>query len=359
MKSNCSNFLRPGSGWLFRSFRAAARVMLVVTAISYTACQGQGAPALTARLKAAQTMSSLDGAGAKPWHLKLALTFYNGTSASGEGTVEEWWGAPDRQKVTYALPSYNGTILRLGSEEYRTKDLTSAPAAVEGLLAQFVHPMANSDIDGTRPDLRKQKFGAVQLDCIMLDAQLKNVAFPPLGLFPTYCLDPGKETLRISYDVGSDVYLRNGSGHFQERSVPIHVTLQVAETRVASADLTALSSFEPEDSDFKPLPEMQAAHDKAVAVSGGVMNGAILRKITPAYPESAKLRHITGTVLLRAIIGRDGQVHSLRLISTPDADLAMAAVAAVKHWTYKPYLLNGIPTEVDTSITVNFSFGPQ
>jgi protein TonB len=48
----------------------------------------------------------------------------------------------------------------------------------------------------------------------------------------------------------------------------------------------------------------------------------------------------------------------MKLISTPDPDLAIAALAAVRQWTYKPYLLNGEPTELQTTITVNFNFGP-
>jgi outer membrane biosynthesis protein TonB len=58
---------------------------------------------------------------------------------------------------------------------------------------------------------------------------------------------------------------------------------------------------------------------------------------------------------LRAIIGRDGHVHGLRPVSSPGPDLTISAIAAVRQWTYKPYLLNGEPTEVDTTITVNYN----
>jgi len=86
------------------------------------------------------------------------------------------------------------------------------------------------------------------------------------------------------------------------------------------------------------------------------MAGNILSKPQPIYPESAKRDRTEGTVILRAIIARDGRVASLHIISTPSPDLAIAAIAAVRRWTYRPYLLNGLPTEVDTTITVNFSF---
>lgn len=57
---------------------------------------------------------------------------------------------------------------------------------------------------------------------------------------------------------------------------------------------------------------------------------------------------------MAARIGRDGRIHALKVISSPDADLAIASLAAVRQWTYKPYLFNGMPVDVNTLITVNF-----
>jgi TonB family protein len=92
----------------------------------------------------------------------------------------------------------------------------------------------------------------------------------------------------------------------------------------------------------------------AARVSGGVMAGNVLSKVRPIYPPDAKAAGIQGTVVLHAIIGKDGNVESLQVISGPK-ELAMSAWDAVKQWTYKPYLLNGNPTAVETTITVNYS----
>jgi len=74
------------------------------------------------------------------------------------------------------------------------------------------------------------------------------------------------------------------------------------------------------------------------------------------YPPIAKQAHVQGAVVLHAIIGKDGRIKNLSVISG-NAMLTQAAVDAVQNWRYKPYLLNGEPTEVDTTVTVNFSFG--
>jgi TonB family protein len=89
-------------------------------------------------------------------------------------------------------------------------------------------------------------------------------------------------------------------------------------------------------------------------VSAAMMAGNRFTGELPVYPPAAKAAGIEGTVLLHAIIGKDGKIESLKLISGPD-ELTKSAWAAVLQWTYKPYLLNGEPVAVDTTITVNYS----
>jgi TonB family protein len=91
-----------------------------------------------------------------------------------------------------------------------------------------------------------------------------------------------------------------------------------------------------------------------VRISQGVSQALIQRKVNPTYPPEARAAHIQGSVILKAIIGKDGTVQNLSLISG-DPVLASAAIDAVRQWKYRPYLLNGNPVEVDTQITVNFT----
>jgi len=100
-------------------------------------------------------------------------------------------------------------------------------------------------------------------------------------------------------------------------------------------------------------PPAQRPHGPA-RISGGVMAGLILTKVPPQYPVEARNAGVSGTVVMHAMIGKDGTIKNLTVISGP-ALLQTAAVDAVKQWTYRPYLLNGMPTEVDTTIMVNFN----
>ena len=91
-----------------------------------------------------------------------------------------------------------------------------------------------------------------------------------------------------------------------------------------------------------------------VRVSQGVTQGLLLHRVSPVYPEGARRSHIQGKVLLKAVIGTDGNIKDLQVISGPK-ELVRAAVGAVQQWGYRPYLLMGHPVEVDTTIEVNFT----
>ncbi len=91
-----------------------------------------------------------------------------------------------------------------------------------------------------------------------------------------------------------------------------------------------------------------------VRISGGVMAGMVLTRVDPVYPPEAREKHVSGSVVLVIRIGKDGTVQEIQPVSGP-AVLREPAMDAVKQWTYKPYELNGQPTEVQTTVTVNFS----
>ncbi len=91
-----------------------------------------------------------------------------------------------------------------------------------------------------------------------------------------------------------------------------------------------------------------------VRVSQGVTSGLLIRRIQPSYPPLAKQARISGSVILQAEISKDGSIQNLHVISGHPM-LVPSALEAVKQWKYKPYILNGEPVEVETTITVNFT----
>jgi periplasmic protein TonB len=103
-----------------------------------------------------------------------------------------------------------------------------------------------------------------------------------------------------------------------------------------------------------PMAVPKVATPQRVRVSSGVSTGLLVRKVNPNYPPLARQARIQGTVILQAEISKSGDIQNLRLISGHPM-LAPAAIEAVKQWKYKPYLLNGEPVEVETTVQVNFT----
>lgn len=88
-------------------------------------------------------------------------------------------------------------------------------------------------------------------------------------------------------------------------------------------------------------------------VSQGVMEGNIVHRVEPVYPPEARRAHTQGDVILQATIGKDGRVHDVKAISGPP-ELIEASIGAIQQWRYRPYLLQGNPVEVETTIKVQF-----
>ncbi len=94
----------------------------------------------------------------------------------------------------------------------------------------------------------------------------------------------------------------------------------------------------------------------AFASAASVQAAKMLRQTLPTYPPIAKTAHVSGTIVLHAIIAKDGTVQELQYVSGPPL-LMKAAMDAVRDWRYTPTQLNGDPVEVDTTISVVFSLG--
>ncbi|MGZ4866153.1 MAG: energy transducer TonB [Candidatus Angelobacter sp.] len=97
----------------------------------------------------------------------------------------------------------------------------------------------------------------------------------------------------------------------------------------------------------------KVATPQKLRVSSGVADGLKIHDVTPAYPQMARIAHIQGDVLLQATISKSGVIENLRAVQGHPI-LIQAAMDAVKQWKYKPYILNGEPVEVETTIKVQF-----
>jgi protein TonB len=95
---------------------------------------------------------------------------------------------------------------------------------------------------------------------------------------------------------------------------------------------------------------------KRMSISAGIAVGLLVQKTAPVYPPIAKSAHVSGTVVIQATISKSGTIESPHVISGP-VMLRQSALDAVKTWRFRPYLLDGQPVEVETSVNVVFNLG--
>jgi protein TonB len=107
-------------------------------------------------------------------------------------------------------------------------------------------------------------------------------------------------------------------------------------------------------------PQAQPAvqqFSEPVAMSEEAARSLLIHTVNPVYPPEALSQKLHGTVVLQALVGRDGSIEDLKIVRG-NFVLGRAAFAAVKQWKFQPYTLNGHAVATQTTITINFTYPP-
>jgi protein TonB len=120
-----------------------------------------------------------------------------------------------------------------------------------------------------------------------------------------------------------------------------------------AAFATALESLIESAPEFPPPPPPPKRIP--VPVGGNLQESKLIYRVDPVYPELALRAHVSGSVVLEAVVDEEGNVANLKVLSGHPI-LVAAAVEAVKQWKYSPTVLNGEPVPVLATVTVVFRF---
>jgi len=304
--------------------------------------------------------------GSGPFHLKAHFdTFDADGKPNGSGTYEAYGDGAERLRTDTEYRGTRRTTWKTPATTYWVGDSFHKSYFMRKILSSSLQPLPpDAAMDSLTFAEKKMKLGALAVDCVITKRKANPASMS--GAPPTvpgfvnedmYCLSVESHSLRLAEIYPGFVVAYNKLTRFGSREIPYLVELSQSRITRAKFQVDTLETWKPDDAVFAPpagaATEIQSSN---VSLSGGVMAGAILSKEQPVYPPEAKMRNISGQVVLAAIISRQGTVDDLEVISSPSEILSGAAMEAVKRWRYKPYLLNGVPTEVDTTITVNFGF---
>ncbi len=301
----------------------------------------------------------------KPWHLKATYQLYDDKgNPSEQGTFEYWWASPSVSRVSWSRPNAKRT-------DWHTADGKSAYETTGDGLSFFEYKLQTAflsplpepgDLDPAkiRLDREEVKLENVKFPCIEvipLMPQRGQVQTVPLGLFPTYCFDPDLPVLRTTFSFGTVAMEFNDLVKVQNRFLAREILLFEGGRKILSAKVESIDGIAPSDAALTPSADAHLMNSGQVFVDGAVQVGRLIKKVIPIYPQDAKDAHVSGKVILDAVIGTDGRIHDLRVKEAPWPSLAASALFSVSRWEYKPYLLNGQPVEVQTTVNVIYSLG--
>lgn len=334
--------------------RLHASALLIAFASSGIAHADNSSAAIE-RLKRVTAATSLEDITTRPWHAKLAVTLFDADGKNPvEATIDYWQSGKDSRRIIVVGADID-TKLRSEGKTYSGTTGLGVTSTATDVFDSFIQPAPTLlEIDQSRPESRRQTFGKTPLDCVILSDPHAHITQIPVGLYPTFCLDTTADRLLASF-AGNVQMSINQTGRFLDHDVSMAFTLVEGKAVLATAKVLELTTFVPAVDSFAPGPELKSGVKRIAKISSGVMARLKLSGPAPTYPDSARKSHMDGTVILDVIIGRDGHVHRLQVVSTPDADLGMSALSAVSHWIYKPYLLNGEAIELDTTVAVSFN----
>lgn len=309
----------------------------------------------------------------KPWHLKASYQLYDEKGNPAEqGSYEYWWASPQEHRSTWTRVGATHTDWFTKDGKYAFESAGEPINLFEyNLQAALLSPLPSS-VDLAPAKVRLDDEGVAENGsngpCITVVSMMKQeeaMEQPEQGPFPTYCFDSQRPVLQSVYSFERVLTQFGEIVQMQGKTIAREVSVAEGKHKLFTAKVDVIDQISASDPDLTP-PASAAHTDLAftghtdlgkVEIKAEVMTGHIIKKVTPSYPKVAKMARIQGKVVLIAIIGTDGKIHKLRVVSAPSAWLANSSFQAVSQWEYEPYVLKGQPVPVETTINVYFALG--
>jgi TonB family protein len=303
-------------------------------------------------LAAAAKVNGLSGPVPRPWHLRVSYQIFDDRGRSKDsGVYEELWVSDKKYKRSYASSSFTQTDFATNRGLYRSGN-HSWPGPQEIMLrTELFDPIPSAlNLSGFRLESKHRSVDKVKFQCITLKGDWI------FSYNDAYCFQPDKPILRFTSAAGGssatsydDIFMFQG--HFLARNIRV---MNAGKPRL----VLHIDSIEEEttvnDSDLTPPPDAVLIPAGKVAIPEKTMTVLLLRQVTPHYPANARSAHIAGIVVLQITIGKDGHVTRAQAISGP-SELWKASTDAVLNWEYRPFLIAGEPTEVETTSPIIFT----
>jgi len=316
---------------------------------------------------------------AKPWHLKASFRSFDVKGKEADhGTIEELWVSPTKYKIVRTTSGFSQTDYGTEKGILRIGEHSGLPKVLSQIEEQIADPVTQELGPPVRVDLQIRDIGGTSFRCLTVETPRDAGALLVIGSTfreidekqarmepeptadvpgPIYCLDSDAPVLRLIYaEGGISQTIRNGITRIDHR----YIAHQIDGIRNGKKEFTAhldtiefLSTID--DAELKP-PLDATPVQKRITISAATALGQLVKLIPPEYPPIARAAHVSGLVVVQAVIDKDGHVGAPEIVSGSEM-LRATVLDAVKKWNYKPFLLNGEVVEARTTISVIFWLG--
>jgi TonB family protein len=282
--------------------------------------------------------TSLDRAGIAPWHSRMTFELFDLDGKPGEsGTIEEWWISSTRHRVVIASPSFH-EILPESPDQVPV--LTRKAYLVDLLVNETVHPVSTfTDSAHFVMTESTRKFAGMSLSCMVWTA--------PGRLGQQYCQDPGSKDLRVVLKNADRSLVRNSLASFMGTGIARDETITFGALTAIKGHIDLIEGTDLEKASLAIGPENDVKQPVLTPTRR-------TNFVQPRYPAEESAALTGGVVVLRGLILKDGHTGSLEVIASSGPKFSQSALDAIRVWRYSPMLLDGIPSEVDCTITILF-----
>jgi TonB family protein len=310
-------------------------------------------------LSLAARANGLEGSDLQPWHIKVSYQMFDTDGdPQNSGTFEEFWASLNKYKRTYTSENFTQTDFATDAGLFRSGNQEWPGAAEIKVRALLLQPLAEADLQNSSLEKSEHSFGQATLDCVTVKPPPTNKTQYRMFWFEAKL----RKRLRIAHHAHPDD--SQGAGHNETLYNNI-VTFQgrylARDVKVTDNGKVRLSIHVETIETLPNLDNLNAPPDAIGPITGRIKLpsvtmlalGLVRHRTAPVYPASAKQAHIQGTVVVQAVIGKDGKVSELHAVSGP-AQLQQSAIDCVRKWEFRPFVVSGKPAEVESKFELLF-----
>jgi len=248
------------------------------------------------------------------------------------------WKGSDQWREEVALPSYTQVTVGAKGVVFQKRSTDFLPLQISQL--QGLMSYGRRLLPGPKETILRvhgHKINGIKVDCVEI-------------------ADPEHNSREICVDLSTNALVRESP--FVDRDLaavgsklfPRSLTYVEHGKSIVLAEVTELKTTDAfPSSAFDPPP---GALSKPGCINPD--RGWVDRKVPPIYPPQERMAHREGTVSVYAVIGSDGTLHDLRIVSGASPALDRSTLDAMLQWRYEPYTCNGVPVEVESILVTNY-----